>query len=102
MPLAVIEDWAKRSDEPVEATANGSVVLVSLREKKYFALNATAAAIWKKLERPIQLCQIRDEIAKEFEFGSTQQSASDAVLEFVTRLSEENMVKLQSDPFDRG
>jgi len=92
-----LEDWAVRSSEPVMASSADGTVLLSVREGKYFVLNATAAAIWAKLETPVRLRQIRDEIAVEFQVSPDEAGA--ATLEFVVQLAQLNIVIVQSAAF---
>jgi hypothetical protein len=93
MTLPNIDDWAKRSAEPVAADLQEGTYLLSLREQKYFALNVSAAAIWRKLATPMRLSQIRDEIAAEFD--AEPEAVGRSVMEFVARLSEQKIVTVQ-------
>ena len=90
MSLPDIDDWAVRSGEPVVADTQDGQVLLSLKEQKYFTLNATAAAIWTKLAQPTQLSRVRDALVEEF--GVEPDVAGGAVLDFVGRLAAQNIV----------
>jgi hypothetical protein len=95
--LPNMEAWAKRSGEAVSADAPDGAYLLSIREQKYFHLNVSGAAIWKRLESPVRLSQIRDGIAEEFAVAADQ--AGRAVVEYVRRLAEQKIVIVQSQPF---
>lgn len=88
-----LSDWAVRSGEAV--AAREGTLLLSLREQKYFSLNATGAAIWAKLAEPIQLARIRDELVAEF--GVAPEEAGSAVLDFVAGLAAQNIVSVTTD-----
>jgi hypothetical protein len=69
-------------------------VMLSVEAQKYFGLNATAEAIWRRLERPITLQALSRSLAEEFDVGPDQ--AASAVRAFVSRLVEEGVVSVQS------
>lgn len=94
-----LDDWAVRSAEPAAAKTADGTVLLSIREGKYFVLNATADAIWTKLAEPVRLRQIGDEIAREF--GVSLEEACAATLEFIAQLVELNIVTVQGQAFAR-
>jgi len=87
-----LDDWAVRSVEPV--VARDGTLLLSLREQKYFTLNGSAAAIWAKLEKPIQLARIRDELVAEFQVPPEE--AGKAVLDFIAGLAAQNIVRVDT------
>jgi hypothetical protein len=87
-----LEDWVVRSGEPV--AAREGTLLLSLAEQKYVSLNATGAAIWAKLARPIQLARIRDELVAEF--GAPPEEAGQAVLDFISGLAAQNIVNVSA------
>ena len=97
MNLPDIDDWAMRSREPVAADTADGTVLLSLATQKYFSLNATAAAIWTRLETPTQLSAIRDAIA--LEFRAPRGEVEIAVREFVASLVAQNIVTVQKHAF---
>jgi hypothetical protein len=79
-----------RSREPIGAEVADGLVMLSLQEAKYFSLNATGAAIWRRLETPIQLSQLCDEIAGEFNVGPER--CVSAVTTFVAKLIDFRVV----------
>jgi len=92
-----IEDWAVRAREPVAADTAAGAVLLSLKAQKYFSFNATAAAIWARLERPAQLSRIRDEIAREFHAPPGE--VETALLDFIANLLAQEIVTVRKQPF---
>jgi hypothetical protein len=61
------DSWVVRSAEPLGAEVAGGVVLFSPAAGAYVSLNATAAAIWRRLERPMQVRALCDAIAQEYD-----------------------------------
>lgn len=49
------------------AKLHGEAVLLDVRSKNYFQLNATAAAIWSALEQGRTATEIMDELSERYE-----------------------------------
>ncbi len=54
-------------DEVLTAHLEGEAVLLHMDTKNYFRLNATAALLWKGLERGLEREQLIDDLLAEFE-----------------------------------
>ena len=83
-----------RSAEPVLAAFSDGFVMLSVEAQKYFSLNDTAEAIWRRMDRPITLQALSQSLAEEFDV--TQDAAASAVEALVSRLVEERIVSVQS------
>ena len=53
-------------DDVLTAHLAGEAVLLDLRTKQYYQLNATAAVIWTSLEQALEPPQIVDALVQEF------------------------------------
>jgi len=53
-------------DDVLSAHLEGEAVLLDLKTKSYYRLNATAARIWKGLEQSLEPPQIVDALVDEF------------------------------------
>ena len=53
-------------DDVLAAHLEGEAVLLDLKTKQYYQLNATAAVIWTSLEQALELPQIVDALVQEF------------------------------------
>lgn len=54
-------------DEVLTAHLEGEAVLLHMDTKNYFRLNATAALLWKGMERGLERDQLLDTLLAEFE-----------------------------------
>jgi hypothetical protein len=54
-------------DEVLTAHLEGEAVLLHMDTKNYFRLNATAALLWKGMERGLEREQLLDSLLAEFE-----------------------------------
>jgi hypothetical protein len=94
MSLPGLDSWVVRSPEPIAAEVGDGLVMLSVQEGKYFSLNATAAAIWRRLEAPMRVSELCDRIVEEFD--TTREHAIQAVPGFVAKLIKQNIVAVPS------
>jgi hypothetical protein len=83
-----------RSPEPISAETGGGVVMLSIAAGKYFGLNATAMAIWERMETPISVADLCEAIQDEFDVSPEQ--AQKSVLALVSQLIDEKIASLQA------
>jgi hypothetical protein len=83
-----------RSAEPVLAAFSDGFVMLSVEAEKYFSLNDTAEAIWRRMERPITVQALGEALAEEFDVAP--EAAASAVQAFVSRLVEERIATVQA------
>jgi hypothetical protein len=83
-----------RSREPVLAAFSDGFVMLSVEAQKYFSLNATAEAIWRRMAEPITLQALSEALAEEFDVAPP--AAASAVQAFVSRLVEEGVAAVQA------
>ena len=89
MSLPALDSWVVRSPEPIAAEVGDGLVMLSVQEGKYFSLNPTAAAIWRRLESPMRIGELCDHIVDEFDIS--REHAIQAVSAFVTKLIEQKI-----------
>jgi hypothetical protein len=69
-------------DDVLTAHLEGEAVLLDLKTKSYYRLNATAARIWKGLEQALEPPQIVDALVDEFAVdASTARAETGRVIE---------------------
>jgi coenzyme PQQ synthesis protein D (PqqD) len=69
-------------DDVLSAHLEGEAVLLDLRTKRYYRLNATAARIWRGLELALEPPRIVDALVDEFAVdAATAQAEMDRALE---------------------
>ncbi len=72
----------KIRDDVLAAHLEGEAVLLDLKTKHYYRLNATAARIWKGLEQALEPPQIVDALVDEFAVdAATARAEMDRALE---------------------
>ena len=93
MALLEPETRVVRSSEPIMAEFDEGFVMLSVETAKYFSLNGTAEAIWRRMEQPITLRELSQSLAEEFEVAPEE--AASAVQGFVSKLVEEGIVSVE-------
>jgi Coenzyme PQQ synthesis protein D (PqqD) len=62
--LLTSETILVRRSEPIAATVDGKVVLLSVEAGAYFGLNNVGSAIWNMLEKPCRVGDMLDTLAQ--------------------------------------
>ena len=94
MPLLNPDSRVVRSPEPILAEFSDGYVMLSIEAEKYFSLNDTAEAIWRRMEQPITLQALSDALAEDFDVAPAE--AASAVRAFVSQLLEQRIASVQS------
>lgn len=94
MNVLDLDSRVVRSPEPIMAEFADGFVMLSVEAEKYFSLNVTAEAIWRRMERPITLRALSQSLAEEFDVGSD--AAAGAVRAFVSSLVQEHIATVQA------
>jgi len=69
------------AEDVLAAHLAGEAVLLDLRDKNYYRLNETAAAVWKEIERGVSREDLISAVLKGFEIGHDEAAAEvDALL----------------------
>lgn len=56
----------------VSAMVGDEAVILHLKDGTYFGLNPVGAAVWKLIEKPKSVPQLRDALLREFEVGAAE------------------------------
>ena len=81
------------SSDVLAAKLAAETVLLDLKSKNYFRLNATASMVWGAIERGLTLEQVVDELCAEFDAPRTQVEEETRVL--LAALAERGLVGVQ-------
>lgn len=83
-----------RSDEPVFTEVDGKVVMMSVAQGMYFALEGVAGRIWALLEQPRNANEICAALTEEFEIDT--ETCLREVLDFLAELHGAQLIHLPS------
>jgi hypothetical protein len=81
-----------RSSELVEASLGDEIIMMSIDQGKYYALNSVAVRLWERLKVPTPVAVLCAECLAEFEVSPEQCEAD--VLRFVQDLRDQGMVSV--------
>jgi hypothetical protein len=82
-------------EEVLTAHLSGEAVLLHVGTKRYFRLNATAACIWRGLERGVAREQIVDELCARFDV--TRPEADAAFGRQVAELRDRELIRVAGE-----
>jgi len=81
------------SDQQVACEVADEVVLLSMDNGQYYGLNAVGASIWRLIQTPRTLEEVRDRLLAEYADVSAE-TCADETLAFVTTMLELGLVRL--------
>ena len=89
-----LESTVSLSDEQVACALEGEMVILSLADGEYYGLNPVAAAVWRQLEQPRRVSEIRDALLQEFE-GVTEERCTRELATLLAELRELKLVTVE-------
>jgi len=90
MPNLTLETIVTRGSKHVETEVGGQVLMMSVEQGKYFALDQTARRIWQLVEEPVSLKQVVDKLLDEYEVEAARCEVE--VLGFAERLLSNGLI----------
>ena len=94
------ETVVSRSAEPVFAEVDGTVVMMSVDQGMYFALEGVGGRIWALLEQPRQVSEVCDALTEEFDIDA--ESCRRQVLDFLAELHNAQLVRIHDDANEKN
>ena len=81
------------SDEQISCDVADEVVLLSVQNGQYYGLNPVGASIWRLIQQPRTLAEVRDGLLDEYAGVSTD-TCSREVLAFATTMLTLGLIEL--------
>ena len=69
---------------------NGDKVMMNMNKGKYYALNGVGSVIWDKIESPISVDSLVNNLLEEYDIDKIE--CEDQVVGYLERLSNENLI----------
>ena len=88
-----LDSTVSLSDEQVACELQGEMVVLSLADGEYYGLNPVAAAIWRHIEKPIRVSDLRDVLLDEFS-GVTEERCTAELARLLTELRELRLIRI--------
>jgi hypothetical protein len=85
-------DTVVRDEEPMAATVDGEIVILSTKAEAYFGLGETGSRIWMMLARPCRISDICAELVKEYDVDLA--TCERNTLEFLGRLLDDHLIRI--------
>lgn len=88
--MITLQARIKRSEHAISSPIADELVMFDTGAGKYYGLNEIAAEIWNRLEEPLSVEKLCDQLTDEFDV-STDQCRRD-VLNFLPKLMEKGLI----------
>ena len=83
-----------RSTQPSVAMVDGEAIMMSLTKGTYCSLNQVGTRIWELLAAPVSVADLCRKLRDEFDVEPAE--CQQAVLDFLNRLQQQDVVELAS------
>ena len=90
----------KAEHEVVFTELDKDAVLLNLTTKMYYTLNETGLRIWQLAENDLTVKEISEKLQEEFDV--TPEKANESVLNLITELISEKLVRVVDEQSDRN
>jgi hypothetical protein len=81
--------------DQVSCDLSGEAAILNLKSGVYFGLNTVGASIWKLIQEPRTVKEIRDSILEEYEVGSNR--CEQDILEILQELSSRGLIEIVNE-----
>ena len=95
-----LESVIVQDEEPVVATVDGEVVMLSARAEAYFGLGEVGTTVWNMIERPCGVDEICDRIVESFDVE--REACERDVIWFIDELIDLRLVRLVEGAAEAG
>lgn len=86
-----LDDVVAASTDNVACDLDAETVILSLKNGEYFGLNEVAAAIWKAIQAPRRVMDVRDALLRQFS-GVTPEQCETEILGLLNQMRELGLV----------
>ena len=84
----------KRNDEILTSKVGNEIVMMSIKESKYFGLNKTGSMIWNILESPMTLQDICQRMSNDFKIS--YKKCLDETQPFIDEMLKEKVITIHN------
>jgi hypothetical protein len=82
------------SEQQISCDVADEAVLLSVTSGDYYGLNPVAASIWRMIQRPRVLAEVRDALLQEYD-GIEPQECEQEIVAFVTQMLALDLVAIR-------
>lgn len=86
-----LESIVRQAKEPICAEVDNEVMMMSIENGSYYALDAIGARVWELIAEPRRVVELRDLLMTEFDVDSL--TCETDILGFFNKLAEENLIE---------
>lgn len=71
---------------------NGEVVILNMKNGKYYGVNSVGASIWSRIQAPVSFGDLQSSIMAEYEVDET--TCRQAMLSFLEEMAREDLIEV--------
>lgn len=86
------EGTIQRSEEIISSEVENELVMMSLKNGKYYGMDSIGKDIWKLTEQPVKVKEVYNQLQKEYEID--QETCEKDVNAFLTQLKEQELISI--------
>ena len=81
--------------DQISADLAGEIAILNVKSGIYYGLNPVGASVWKLIQEPRTVSQVRDALLKEYDVQAER--CEKDLLNLLERLEEEKLVELRNE-----
>jgi hypothetical protein len=81
--------------DQISADLAGEIAILNVKSGIYYGLNPVGASVWKLIQEPKTVSQVRDALLKEYDVQAER--CEKDLLNLLERLEEEKLVELRNE-----
>lgn len=83
------------AEDQVSSDLGGEAVILNLKDGRYYGLDAVAARVWKLIETPRRVADVRDILVDEYDVESDRCERD--LLALLQRLADERLIEVSDE-----
>lgn len=80
------------AEHPRCSEVDDEMIIVDLKIQEFYGLNPVGKAIWKLIQKPLSIAEIKQEISKTFNIETIECEAD--ILDFIKELAAANLIQV--------
>lgn len=93
MKVLSFDSTVLASPQQISCDVAGEAVLLSMRDGEYYGLNEVGASIWRLIQQPRTVVEVRDALLEEYD-GISAEECARAVADFLDEMISLKLVEL--------
>jgi len=89
-----LEDRVQRADEVLFSEMGDEVVMMSIEQGRYYALDDISTRVWSMIERPLAVSELCEKLTEAYDVSAAE--CRQDVLELLRRLNHHGLIRVEA------